>query len=67
MNAKRRNTEKIRVFNIEFNASKSKLLVFGKKPPKVDIIFQNMLISQVERKKHVGNIMCSSHLLCEQS
>ena len=44
-------------FNIEFNASKSKLIVFGKNPIRANVSFQGEVISQVDSEKHVGNIM----------
>ena len=50
-------TEYSNDYNIIFNAAKTKLIKFGNKPNKVNIMFQNQLITQVESEKHVGNIV----------
>jgi len=41
-------------FNIEFNASKTKLIVFGNCPLQAAVTFQGKVISKVDREKHVG-------------
>ena len=42
-------------FNIIFNASKTKLMVFGRHASKVDV-FQVRVASKVNNEAHVGNI-----------
>ena len=44
-------------FNITFNASKSKLVVFGKNRCNVNVKFQGSVIPQTDREKHVGNLI----------
>ena len=43
-------------FNIIFNASKTKLMVFGRNISKVDV-FQGRVASKVNNEAHVGNII----------
>ena len=43
-------------FNILFNASKTKLMVFGRNVSKVDVVFQGRVASKVNNEAHVGNI-----------
>ena len=47
------------IYNIKFNTSKSKLLVYGDKS--VVINFQGHVIPVCESEKHVGNIVGSNH------
>ena len=44
-------------FNILFNASKTKLTVFGRNISKVDVVFQGTVTSKVNNEAHVGNII----------
>ena len=44
-------------FNILFNASKTKLMVFGRNISKVDVVFQGTVASKVNNEAHVGNII----------
>jgi len=44
-------------YNIEFNASKSRLMIFGKRQLQAEIVFQGMRIPQVTIEKHVGNLL----------
>ena len=44
-------------FNIIFNASKTKLIVFRRNVSKVDAVFQGRVASKVNNKAHVGNII----------
>ena len=43
--------------NITFNASKTKLMVFGRNVSKVDVVFQGRVSSKVNNEVHVGNII----------
>ena len=47
-------------YNIDFNASKTKLIIFGRKHLDANIVFQGNVISQVQSEKHVGIIMGTS-------
>ena len=44
-------------FNIIFNASKTKLMVFRRNVSKVDVVFQGRVASKVNNEAHVGNII----------
>ena len=44
-------------FNITFNASKSKIVVFGKNSCNVNVKFQGSIITQTDKEKHVGNLI----------
>ena len=44
-------------FNITFNASKSKIVVFGKNSSNVNVKFQGSIITQTDKEKHVGNLI----------
>ena len=44
-------------FNIIFNASKTKLMVFGRNVSNVDVVFQVRIASKVNNEAHVGNIV----------
>mgnify|MGYP000973089848 FL=1 len=53
-------------YSIEFNASKSKLLVFGKTPSNVEVTLQGKKIAQVNCETHVGHLMSNSSSIQEQ-
>ena len=44
-------------YNILFNASKTKLMVFGRKLPKVKVMFQGTWVSQVDSENTVKSIL----------
>ena len=44
-------------YNINFNAEKSKLLVYGKAPNNITITFQGHIIKPISCEKHVGNLV----------
>ena len=44
-------------FNILFNASKTKLMVFGRNVSKVDVVFQGGVAFKVNNEAHVVNII----------
>ena len=46
-------------YNTLFNASKTKLMVFGRKLPKVKVMFQGTWVSQVDSEIHIGNYICT--------
>ena len=47
-------------FSIEFNTSKSKLLVFSKNSTDVKVNLQGNAIPQVKSETHVGHLMSNS-------
>ena len=46
-----------RDFNITFNASETKLMLFGKNVSDVDVVCQGKIVSKVNNEIHVGNII----------
>ena len=54
-------------FNIEFNASKTKLIVFGHHPLRSDVSFQGKVISTVESEKHVGIFIGTDNNICKST
>ena len=49
----------------QFNVSKPKLMVLGRKLPNVKVMFQGTWVSQVDSEIHIGNLYICIFVLTE--